>query len=302
MTLPNFFIVGAAKSGTSSLYMYLKQHPDIFMSPVKEPHFFSFDNKSKYTNGPGDPIYKAITDLNKYEQLFYKVKNEKAIGEASTSYLYRPEAPVRINKMIPDAKIIAILRNPIERAFSAYMHVVRDQRETAKNFSEALALENSRINRDWEPIWHFTKVGMYNQQLLRYYQYFHKKQIRVFLYEELVQNKDVLLSDIFEFLNVDPDFRPASSVRFNVSGEQKSKLFYKLHFLLLNTPNPIQWFSRLIFPDIWRGNVANWIRQLNLTKKEISPETHKQLKNLYKDEINNLQELIGKDLSHWLEN
>ncbi len=85
MTLPNFLIIGAAKSGTSSLYMYLKQHPDIFIIPVKEPHFFSFDDKTKFTKGPGDPIYKAITDFQDYQALFDGVTNEKAIGEASTS-------------------------------------------------------------------------------------------------------------------------------------------------------------------------------------------------------------------------
>ena len=105
MTLPNFLIIGAAKSGTSSLYMYLKQHPEIFMSTVKEPHFFSFDNESKMTKGPGDPIHEAITDFNTYQALFDGVTDEKAIGEASTSYLYRPEAADRIHAIAPRCKV-----------------------------------------------------------------------------------------------------------------------------------------------------------------------------------------------------
>ena len=150
MTLPNFLVIGAAKSGTSSLYMYLKQHPEIYMSPIKEPHFFSFDDESKMTKGPGDPIHKAITNFDDYQAQFDGVTDEKAIGEASTSYLYRPEAPGRIHAMLPDAKLIVILRNPVDRAFSAYMHVVRDKRETSKDFAEALSKEESRKAAGWE--------------------------------------------------------------------------------------------------------------------------------------------------------
>jgi len=301
MTSPTFFIIGAAKSGTSSLYNYLKQHPEIFMSPIKEPHFFSFNSSSKMTRGPGDPIFKAITDLHNYKHLFDGVKDEKAIGEASTSYLYRPEAPTRIKNMLPKSKFIAILRNPVDRAFSAYMHVVRDNRETAKNFSEALLLENSRINAGWEPIWHFTNVGRYYNQLSRYYNLFDHDQIRVFLYEDLLEDQMKLLYDIFEFLEVDADFNPESLVRFNVSGEQKSGILHKLNLLLFNSPNPIRRFARKIVPEIWRGNFVNWVRQQNLSKRRIPPEIRKQLTILIKDEIIRLQDLLDRDLSHWLE-
>lgn len=301
MTLPNFFIIGAAKSGTSSLYMYLKQHPEIYMSPVKEPHFFSFDDESKMTNGPGDPIYKAITDLDEYQRLFDGVRDEKAIGEASTSYLYRPEAPKRIHTMLPNAKLIAILRDPAERAFSAYMHVVRDRRETAGDFLDALSREEERKVAGWEPIWHFTSVGMYYEQLSRYYRLFPKDQIRVFLYEDLNADQSALLREAFQFLEVTPTFIPESSVRFNVTGEQKNKLFHTATQWLFTQPNPVRWFSRKIVPDIWRGNVANWVRQRNLKKQQISPKARQQLLDLYRGEILMLQDLINKDLSQWLE-
>lgn len=129
------------------------------MSPVKEPHYFSFDDNSKMTKGPGDPIPKAITNFQAYQQLFEGANNEKAIGEASTSYLYRPEAAGRIHQLTPNAKLIAILRNPADRAFSAYMHVVRDQRETAINFKQALQLEESRKQNNREYILCCTSVG-----------------------------------------------------------------------------------------------------------------------------------------------
>jgi hypothetical protein len=300
MTLPNFMIIGAAKSGTSSLYMYLKQHPEIYMSPVKEPHFFSFDDESKLTKGPGDPIHKAITNFDEYQALFDNVTNEKAIGEASTSYLYRPEAPKRIHAMLPDTKLIIILRNPVDRAFSAYMHVVRDKRETAKDFTEALSLEDSRIAADWEPIWHFTNVGHYYEQLERYFKLFKKDQIKIFLYDELNTNQDKLIKDAYQFLEVDPTFSPESSVRYNVTGKQKNHFFFKATNWLFTNPNPIRWLSRQFFSDVQRGNFANWVRQKNLTKHSLSQDERNQLVNLYKDEILKLQTLTELDLSKWL--
>lgn len=301
MTLPNFFIIGAAKSGTSSLYKYLKQHPEIYMSPIKEPHFFSFDSESKLTKGPGDPIPKAITDFETYQALYEGVRDEKAVGEASTSYLYRPEAAQRIHDLLPEAKLIAILRNPAERAFSAYMHVLRDGRETADSFAEALKLEEARKKKHWEPIWHFTSVGLYYEQLTRYYNLYERSQIKVFLYEELLHHQQALLKETFYFLGVNPNFAPDISVKFNVSGEQKSLVLYKLSKAIFNQPNPIRWLSRHIFPESWRCKVTNWVREKNLRENQIPPEKKRELMAFYRPDIVRLEELIEMDLSQWLE-
>jgi hypothetical protein len=301
MTLPNFLIIGAAKSGTSSLYAYLEQHPEIFMSPIKEPHFFSFDSVSRITSGPGDTISQAITSLDDYKHLFDNVKTEKAIGEASTSYLYRPESVKRIYELIPDVKLIAILRHPAERAFSAYMHVVRDQREVAKNFEQALAMEPMRKQANWDPIWHFTSVGFYYNQLDRYFRFFQKDQIKIFLYDELVNDPSSLLRNIFEFLNVDANFNVDTSIKINVSGKQKSEFIYSLSKTLFNSPNPIRWISRQVIPKRWRYLVTNWIRNLNLKKQQIPYQIREELINLYREDILRLECLINKDLSHWLE-
>lgn len=301
MTLPNFFIIGAAKSGTSSLYLYLDQHPQIYMSPIKEPHFFSFDSVSKWTHGPGDTINQAITNLDEYKELFNGVKDEIAIGEASTSYLYRSETAKRIFEMIPDAKIIAILRQPAERAFSAYMHVVRDKRETARNFQEALSKEEKRKQENWDPIWHYANVGFYYEQVLRFFSYFPKEQIKVYLYDELVNNPSMLLSDLFEFLSVEPDYCIDVNVRVNVSGQQKSKTLTALSNYLFMRPNPFRWISRKIIPKIWRWKVTGFIRGLNLKKSTIPLQERKDLMDLFSEDILKLQDLIKKDLTIWLE-
>ena len=300
MTLPNFLIIGAAKSGTSSLYMFLMQHPEIYMSPTKEPHFFSFDNESKMTQGPGDPIHEAITDFDAYQAQFDGVTNEKAIGEASTSYLYRPEAPGRIHAILPDVKLIAILRDPADRAFSAYMHVVRDKRETAKNFAEALSLEETRKAAGWEPIWHFTSVGHYYEQLQRYYELFTPEQIRVYLFEDLINNHAESLANIYDFLGVDPGFVPGSLMRYNASGHVRSETVAEESAWLFSNPNLIRWASHKVLPHNWRMKFATWVRFKNLKRPEIPGEIRKQLIDQFRDEIHQLEGLINRDLSNWL--
>jgi len=301
MTLPNFFLIGAAKSGTSSLYMYLKQHPEIFMSSIKEPHYFSFNIDSKMTQGPGDPIKYAITDFDLYKAQFNEVKEEKAIGEASTSYLYRREAPQRINALLPSVKIIAILRHPADRAFSAYMYLVRDGREIAKDFSEALSLESIRIDDGWDHVWPYTNVGKYYDQLFRYYQLFDREQIQIFLYEDLINDKLALLRKIFGFLEVDQNFIPASLANYNKSGEIKSRTIDQISKWLFSHRNPIRWISRKIFPESWRLNVATWVKIKNLNQRQIPQNIRKELINHFYDNIIQLQDLINRDLSHWLE-
>jgi len=301
MTLPNFLVIGAAKSGTSSLYMYLKQHPQIFMSPIKEPHFFSFDSISKNTKGPGDTIPQAITDITEYSKLFDKAKDELAIGEASPTYLYREEAAERIFNLIPSVKLIAILRNPAERAFSAYMHVIRDGREKFNNFSDAMAQEELRINDNWGPIWHYTKGGFYYEQLSRYYNLFPSKQIKVFLYEDLINNQQNLLKNIFDFLNIDSDFIPDSSIRYNISGTHKNVLIHSLSHALFNSPNPIRWLSRKFLPESLRWKMTSWVRDKNIQRHKIPKKTKLELIKLFSDDVNNLEKLINRDLSHWLE-
>ncbi len=153
MTLPNFLVIGATKSGTTSLYTYLKQHPEVYM-PMKEPNFFALEGREPpFFRGPEgwkEPSQKRITDLEGYRTLFAGASGEKAMGEVSPLYLYAPQAAYRIRRYVPEAKLVAILRNPVERAYSAYMHLVREDREPL-GFAEALKEEERRIQSNWGP-------------------------------------------------------------------------------------------------------------------------------------------------------
>lgn len=299
-TLPNFLVIGAAKSGTSALYRYLQQHPDIYMSPIKEPHFFGYENQPPNTNGPDDFVNTAITNINSYLSLFSQVTTEKAIGEASPTYIHLPRAVERIHYHIPNAKLIAILRHPAERAFSAYMHVIRDQRETEQNFRQALQLEEERIAKNWGPIWHYTKIGYYYKHLTKYYDCFESNQIRIYLYDEFKTNPLKTLQDIFHFLEIDSSFTPNLRINVNVSGVQKSKLVYQLIHTIFNKPNPVKFIARQLIPETIRWRFTTNIRNKNLKQRTINPEIRKELTELFREDILKLQDLINKDLSHWL--
>ncbi|MGK7911985.1 MAG: sulfotransferase [Synechococcus sp.] len=299
MTLPNFFIVGAAKSGTSSLYKYLASHPSIYMSPIKEPRFFAFENQSLSFAGPnGDAINAStITSLADYQNLFAGVTDEVAIGEASTAYLAVPESAERIHKYAPDAKIIAILRHPADRAYSSYLHLKRDNYEPYSDFSQALQKESHRRAQNWEFLWRYKELGFYFEQLKRYYARFDRDRIRVYLYDDLCADSTGLLKGICQFLGVN-ELRPeAITGRNNASGIPKNRGVYDY---LVKENDPIKNIVKTFLPESIRRPIVNRLIQLSLHKPQLSPQLRHQLTQDYRDDILQVQDLIQRDLSHWL--
>jgi hypothetical protein len=299
MTMPNFLIIGAAKSGTTALYEYMKQHPQIYMSPVKEPNFFALEGENLDFQGPGDQQATArwsTTSCEAYRKLFQGVSDQLAIGEASALYLYSPKAPSRVRHYIPKAKLIAILRHPVERAYSAFLMLSRDGREPYTRFDQALQEEDSRIRSKWGHIWHYKSMGFYYTQLCRYFEVFDRNQISIYLYEDLKMNPIGLLQDIFRFIGVDETFIPDMTARPNMSGLPRSPLL----FTLLNRRNPIKTVLRPLVPRRLRQRILTYINERNLIKQALSTEVWKYLIEVYRADIRNLQNLIQRDLSNWL--
>ena len=227
--LPNFLIIGAAKAGTSSLYDWLNQHPQIFMSSIKEPNFFALENENLNYDSRSvveEYLAKCITDIETYQKQFQGVSNEIAIGEASPMYLYSSEASKNIYKLIPKANLIVILRNPIERAYSNFLHHIQHNLETTSNFIEGIEQEKQRIENNWWWGFHYINAGFYYLQLKRYYDQFDVNQIKVVLYEDLIQNSLDTLRDIFSFLGVDKNFVPDMSIQQSKSGVPDNKLLH----------------------------------------------------------------------------
>jgi len=233
-TLPNFFIAGAPKSGTTSLYHYLGQHPEIYMSPIKEPNYFASEVRlgqfsehlrpraerdlaplRAYLNGPmrEKRFGSLITEWPDYLRLFRKVQGQKAIGEASVCYLWSESAAANIHRRIPDAKIILVLRNPVEMVFSMYLHTLRSG-AIQVSFREAIELGLQQRGGRLDVLHPFLDMGFYHQQLSRYLEAFPKKQLRIYWYEEYQAKPAPMLADMFRFLRVDPAFSPDMSKRY----------------------------------------------------------------------------------------
>lgn len=304
MNMPNFLIIGAAKAGTTALYSYINQHPQVFMSSEKEPHFFAFDEGEKvnFTGTAGEQEWlnrNAITDINLYQQQFRGADKAIAIGEASALYLYIPKAAEQIYHYIPKAKLIAILRNPVERAYSGFIFQKRDGLEPNTDFAQALKQEEWRMKNNWVPIYYYQDMGFYYQQLQRYFDLFPQEQIKVYLYDDFISNPSQLVQDAFRFLGVDDTFSPNTSARHNVSGIPKSKA---LHSFLRAENHPIKTILKPLIPKTLRRNVMRNLHNKNLEKAPpLAQDIRKQLIEVYREDILKLQELLQKDLTKWLE-
>lgn len=202
LNIPNLFIVGAPKAGTTSLYEYLKKSPEVFMSPIKEPQFFSSSVL------PSNRFWKPIRNKKQYFALFDKVSTEKIIGEASTTYLYDPNAPGLINELNPDSKIIIIIRDPVERTFSNWLHLKRigEYHKILKSsFNEQIRFElNSPTNQNIPHLRLY--IGNYSQYIKRYFELFGKEQVKVLIFEEFTKNLTRSMKQICEFLGIKFDF------------------------------------------------------------------------------------------------
>jgi len=293
---PNFIVIGAMKSATTSIYTYLKQHPDIFMTKIKEPMFFNNYNQDSDYKILGTKIKKLKT-LEEYLLMFEDVNDEKAIGEASPAYIYNKKAPQLIKEILPDVKIIAILRHPTDRAYSNYLHVVRADRENSNSFQEAIDKEKERIKENWSPLYHYIEKGYYSVQLKRYYELFPQENIRVYLFEDVIKNTKEILQDIFTFLQVDDILEIDSSKKANVSGTPRGVfgfLLKKMRYYNLMPKFAISdYLPNFIVRSIFRSAYKDTEKLPLKLKKEIT-------ERYYRDEILKLEKLIGRDLSKWL--
>lgn len=292
MKLPNFLIIGIQKAGTTSIYNYLQEHPQIYMSPVKETNFFEKDWESLPLE---ERNKKGIITFDDYCQLFKDVKDEIAIGEASPNYLfhYQSSAP-KIKKYLPDAKLIAILRNPVERAYSDYLMHIRDA-IGYRPLSEQIKYSAHKS--------FILRKGFYYEPLRFYYEQFGQEQIKVFLYEDFCQQPQQVMQEMYRYLAVDPSFSPDFTKKAQVAKVPKNQTFNNL----LQRQNPLRTIVastlKTIVPLETRQNLRNNLLNLNSVDKKQAPlsvEEREQLRQLYQEDILKLQDLLQRDLSIWL--
>lgn len=298
---PHFLIIGAAKSGTTSLYEGLSQHPQVHMSSVKEPNFFALEGSDltfKAGSTTAGYLDECVTDWHNYTQLFHPADSHQVLGEASPMYLYDANAARRIYQYIPNTKLIVILRDPIERAYSNFLQHVREGIETTDSFSEAIELEDKRLEENWWWGFAYIKAGFYYQQLLRYTNVFNREQVKIYLYDDLKVSPENILKDIFQFLEIDPSFTSSSlAAKHNVGGAPQNKALHSF----LSKPNPIKEPLKRLLPESFRKRLVSTLKSRNLAKPQLDAEIKKRLTEIYRDDILNLEHLIGRNLSAWLE-
>lgn len=276
-TLPNCIIIGVAKGGTTALYRYLGEHPEIYMSALKEINYFAYSDNEGRVSGRSFPV----TTLEAYRGLFSDGSEYKVRGEASPSYFGCASSPGRIHELIPDAKLIISLRNPVDRAFSGYQMQVRanvERRPIQEAFTEDAL---------------FVRVSFYYENLKRYFDTFSKEQIHVLLFDDLKKNTLGSVQSIFRFLDVDPTFCPDTEVRHNKGSIPKNKA---INAMLVRA---YQLFGSVTPTTLRR--LAVQFRDRNLgPAPELPCEIRQRLAALYRDDILRVQDLIQYDLSAWL--
>lgn len=289
---PNFFIVGAASAGTSSLYYYLKEHPDIFMSEIMEPHFFSSVNPhhERLTFLTMNPI----TREEDYLKLFVAAGTKTAVGEASTGYLYDEDAPKRIHAVAPQAKIIVLLRNPVERAYSHYLlHVAGGtQRST---FYEALQEDYARSPRGLGYSYLYVEQGFYYNQVKRYLDIFGPEQVGVYLFEDLASDSTAVVKDACGLLGLSSfDGRFFDPAPRYVSYAPRNGLTQRF------MGNRYIRKLGLMIPQRWSVLIRHRVLLTKASNPQMDQPAKEFLQSVFRDDIAVLQELIGRDLNGWL--
>ena len=295
--LPNFLLIGAEKAGTTSVHNHLRAHPEVFMSRVKEPLFFAFEGQTLAFRGPTGGINRrAVTTLDRYQALFEGAERYRAIGESSATYLYHDRSPERAAHYVPNAKLIVILRNPADRAYSNFMQAVRIGAEPL-DFGAALEAEPERIAAQWSPFFYYKSKGWYDEQLSRWMTHFPPEQFLFLLYDDLRANPLDVMRRIYEFIGVNPDFRPDVEVHYNLSGKPLSPGLHQF----IKGNSPIHSLSRMIMPAKLRARLKTDIMRWNLARPSMPPQSRARLLADYAPDIAKLGPRIGRDLSAWVE-
>jgi len=313
-TYPNFFLAGVPKAGSTSLYRYLDQHPDIYMSPIKEPNFFAdevrvanfsdeFQNRAaqrqqelrRFLAGPMTERCSAgpVENWEDYVRLFENVRGERAIGEASVCYLWSPTAITNILARVPTAKFVIVLRNPIDRALSQYRHMLSFA-QRPMTFTEHVQTALASQSTQFSEVYPFLRFGIYGEQLERLFHGVPRERVGVWFYEDYSSNPRGMLKEMFRFLGVDEQFEPDFSERHMEARVPRSYAANKLlrgghlaRMIRTTVPQRIRVGLRTIFFQP-RSAVV-------MTDADCS-----LLADYYRTDVLKLSALLGRDLSAWL--
>jgi hypothetical protein len=298
MKKPDFFIVGAPKCATSAIYNHLSEHPQVFMSRIKEPNYFG-----------SDLHFDERMAEHEYLELFKPAKNKKAWGEASPWYLYSKKAAVEIKQFNPEAKIIIMLRNPVDMMYSLFYENIYHGNEEVGDFETALQLEERRkqlinIPKHANPVecLFYRDLASFAVQVKRYYDEFGRSKVHIILFEEFISNPLKIWNDLLNFLSIDKTHIPQFKT-INPAKQYRSRQFRNL---LREPPPVIRKLYKILLPfHSLRMDVQSKMKQLNtkhLKKQPLPAQVRVALTNEFASDIKELSGLINRDLSEYLTN
>ena len=299
MPLPNFLVIGAGRSGTTSVHHYLGQHPDVFLPANKAPSYFYCCDAP-----PSEDPYQHLVsrnyfvrDFEAYQALFDGVRSERAVGEVSPVYLAATLAAPRIAEVIPEVKLLAIVRDPVERAYARFLGRTRDGLETRTSFTEIIRQEQKEgLIRD-DASGTYVASGLVFHFLESYLERFPRESFCVRLFEDLKSDSEGLVSDLFEFLGVDSAFRPSVERRHNPSG---GTIRQPLLRYLWTSSGLLRARLRPFLPVGMRDAIFDLL-PMERVDRPLDPEIRSELIALFRDDVLKLQDWMDRDLSAWLQ-
>ncbi len=302
-TQPNFFFIGGMRCGSTSLNLMLEQHPDIYMSPVKETYYYVAEAlRSMESPSPEDISFlKNYEQTGKYktnetyQSLFRDVDDEKIVGESS-HYIYHPRAAAAIFKHCPDARILVCLRNPVDRFFSEYLYHLRRGTETGCFADYVARYANGYLNGDISDKVLVPKLnkGLQAELLEPWIAQFGRDRVKLVLFDDFNRAPRKTMADVFNWLQIDDRFA-VQKIHAQRGGAAKAKWVTKA----INSKNGLLKSVKSFLPKHTRVKMRSWVFSKTLERPELEAETHNLLVQFYQDDVEKLSGIVDQDLSAW---
>ena len=299
--LPDFFIIGAPKAGSTALHEALAQHPDLYLSTVKEPKFFLCDGPPPSPRGPGDAhsAREWVWQREDYERLFAPAPAGTLKGESTPFYLWSFDAHRRMADLTPDARLIAVIRDPVDRAYSNWTHLWCDGLEPEGDFFDACDAEERRVASGWAPFWRYQGLGRYGEQFQHLFEFFPRQHVHVVRYRELVDEPQPTLDRICRFLGV-AEGLVSTVPSSNVSNWVEPTALNAVLRRGIRAGAAVGAHAR---PELWRRASVPLLALLhrsNAHRPPLDPQRRQVLVERFRDDIDLLGQVMGASYQDWL--
>jgi len=300
MSLPTFVVAGAARSGSTAIIEALREHPDVFVTQPKEPHFFAFAGHRVKFAGPGDATTinrVAVTDTSDYLRLYPSETGPfRALGEGSVSTLYYAQQSIEtMQRLRADMRVVLILREPVARAWSSHQYLRARGYEPVADFVQAVACEDERVANNWHHLWHYTRMSRYADSVRAFFDAFGADRVRVWLYEDLQRNSAAVVDEVLTFVGADPARSPRSEVaRVNASGAPRYAGAQQVLRWAGRQPALRESLKRVV-----PFGVREQIRNANLKPDGVDEDVRRALGPHFADDTAALGTILGRPLTEW---